>query len=61
MRNGAAIVLRERETDWRVLKGKVEKLLKSRETWLKMSQAAYALRRPDAKDVLVDRILSLGK
>jgi UDP-N-acetylglucosamine--N-acetylmuramyl-(pentapeptide) pyrophosphoryl-undecaprenol N-acetylglucosamine transferase len=61
MRNGAAIVLSERDTDWRVLKERVGKLMKSKETWLKMSQAAYALRRPDAKDILVDRILSLGK
>jgi UDP-N-acetylglucosamine--N-acetylmuramyl-(pentapeptide) pyrophosphoryl-undecaprenol N-acetylglucosamine transferase len=61
VKTGAALVIDEQKFDWQALKGSVEKVLGSMEDWLRMSRAAYALRRPDARDVLVNRIIALGR
>ncbi len=60
-RAGAAITVRESEADWKVLKRSIEKILGDRDLWNRMSKAAFTLRRPEAKDILVDRIIALGK
>ena len=57
---GAAIVMGDREMDWRSLREKVEKVLGDRSRWLAMSRAARALSRPEARDVLIDRIIALA-
>jgi len=60
-RAGAAIVIREEGADWRLLKDRVESVLDKKGIWNEMSRAALSLRRPEAKDILVDRILALGR
>ncbi len=60
-RQGAAVVLREPEADWHMLKGHVKNILERSDMWKKMSEAALSLRKPDARDILVDRIMALGK
>jgi UDP-N-acetylglucosamine--N-acetylmuramyl-(pentapeptide) pyrophosphoryl-undecaprenol N-acetylglucosamine transferase len=60
-REGAAYVLEDLQMDWRVLREIVENVLGNVDTWRKMRQATYALRRPEAKEILVGRIIDLGR
>jgi UDP-N-acetylglucosamine--N-acetylmuramyl-(pentapeptide) pyrophosphoryl-undecaprenol N-acetylglucosamine transferase len=59
--SGAAIAVSEQEADWKVLKGNIEKVLGDPDLWNRMSKAAFTLRRPEATDILVERIIALGK
>jgi UDP-N-acetylglucosamine--N-acetylmuramyl-(pentapeptide) pyrophosphoryl-undecaprenol N-acetylglucosamine transferase len=60
-REGAAIVVREDEADHRVVGDLIERVIGNLTIWKDMSRAAFRLRRPGARDVLVDRILALGR
>jgi UDP-N-acetylglucosamine--N-acetylmuramyl-(pentapeptide) pyrophosphoryl-undecaprenol N-acetylglucosamine transferase len=61
VRAGAAVAIPEKEADPRVVGAEVRRLLGDAAAWRAMARSAFELRRPGARDVLVERILALGR